>query len=345
MTQRQRVSRSYFVLIAVALSGVSCSQADVENKPLPMTEPALEMDRAVTVYATLPASQIRPVLDAYTAETGKSVKLVAEQTDDSTADLFLVSNLTELWKYAESDTFRPTYSATIESNIPPALRDSEFRWTTLATRKRFIVYNTTLVNAADLSDVDDYFALGHEKWRGKLCMSSSEVPGNRTLVAFLIAQSNLREAEITVRNWRANFATGVFVDDASLLHAIADGQCAIGVANSNVLTAFGSANAGAAIAPHFFADPGKTIVDASGGGVARHAKSPEGAVLLLEWLTSNSPNALYAALGNEFPGNVVSPVSRSIEKWRNAMVDPVPLSQLGFLHEDAVLLMERARYP
>ncbi len=68
--------------------------------------------------------------------------------------------------------------------------------------------------------MNDYAALGDDIWRGKLCLSSSQVPGNRTLVAFLIRQYDLRDAEIVVRKWRANLATDVFADDVSLVGAI-----------------------------------------------------------------------------------------------------------------------------
>lgn len=359
MIHRQQLSRSRFVLASMALLALLCSACSKEgDAPAPASAPeaASAENPPLVVYAEMPASRLQSVLDAYTAETGRKVQLIAEDRDVSTspisdpgslpaADLVLARSLTELWRFAEMDGFRPTFSESIEINILPALRDPESRWTALAIHGRMIVYNTELVDGDALSDLDSYAALGKERWRGKLCLSSAAVPGNRTLVAFLIRQYDLREAEITVRNWRANFAAGVFNDDSSLIQAISDGQCAIGIAGSNVLAAYVATNAGAPIAPHLFADPGSMIVDASGGGVTRHAHNPGHAVALLEWLTTSAPNALYAALGQEFPANAGAPASLSIKSWRDSVSEPNPFSQLGFLQEDAVLLMERARYP
>jgi iron(III) transport system substrate-binding protein len=260
-------------------------------------------------------------------------------------DLVLGSGLAELWQFAEADGFRPTRSGSIDTSVPQVLRDAESRWTALATHARIVVYNTELVDIDEIDAVDGYASLGDEKWRGRLCLSSSRVPGNRTLVALLIYQQTVRDAELIVRSWRANLASTVFADDAGLVKAIAEGQCAIAIAGSNALANYVSANADAPVAPHRFADVRSILVDVSGGGVARHAQNPDGAAELLAWLTTTAPNALYAAQLHAFPANAGAPLSRSVQSWRDMVSMPTSLSALGFLHEDAVLLIERARYP
>jgi iron(III) transport system substrate-binding protein len=137
----------------------------------------------------------------------------------------------------------------------------------------------------------------------------------------------------------------VFTTDAELIEAISTGQCAIGFAGSNALAAHISANADSQVAFHQFADPAGAVVEASGGGVSRHASNPEGAADLLVWLTSNAPNALYAAQGHQFPANDASSAAPGIDPWREAVSEPTPLSDLAFLHDEAVLLVQRARYP
>jgi len=345
---------SALTLLALMISGCGKEEVAPTAGPSAETPPALNLP--LIVYATMPASRLQPVLDAYTAETGKKVQLVTGDRDIASpsdagqgslpaADLLLVRSLSELWPFAEKNGFRPTFSASIEVNIPQDLRDPESRWTALGTHGRIVVYNTERVSVDALGDVDDYAALGDNAWRDKLCLSSSQLPGNRTLVAFLIRQYDLRDAEIVVRKWLANLATNVFADDRSLMDAVADGQCAIGITGSHELARYLSANAAAPIALHFFADSGSVAVDASGGGVTRHARNPRDAAELLSWLTTNAPNALYAAQNQEFPANAVAPLSRSIEAWRDLVSAPTSLSALGFLHEDTILLNKRARYP
>jgi iron(III) transport system substrate-binding protein len=321
----------------------------------PEVPPLPTANLPLIVYATIPASRLQAVFDAYTAETGKQIQLVSgdrnissSQADGQSslpaADLLIMQSLSEMWPVAEQDGFRPIFSDAIEANIPRALRDSESRWTALGTHGRVVVYNTKLVGSDALDSVNDYSALGEKQWRGKLCLSSSKLPGNRTLVAFLIRRFNLREAESIVRNWRENLATNIFGDDLSLIEAVADGQCAMGIVDTSTLAGYSSADSAAPIAPHRFRDAESMVVDASGGGVMRHAHNPKDATDLLVWLTTNAPNALYAAQNHEFPANDTAALSRSIESWGDFVSAPAPLSALGFLYEDAVLLADRAGY-
>ena len=129
------------------------------------------------------------------------------------------------------------------------------------------------------------------------------------------------------------------------MEAISTGQCVIGIAGSNAFVAHVAANAESPVALHRFTDPSEMVVEVSGGGVARHAHNPEGAADLLVWLATNAPNALYAALGREFPANTGSSSNPDTEIWRDTVSMPPPLSALAFLHADADLLVERARYP
>lgn len=344
------------LVLGVAVFIAACTR-DGESPPAsaqPEAPPTANL--SLTVYTTIPSSQIQPVLDAYAAETGMKPRLVspgavqpAALADGSSAlpdaDLLLATSLGEMWQFADMDGFRPTFAESIDDNIPQVYRDAESRWTALATKARIVVYNTEIVDIEALDSVDGYDALGDERWRGRLCLSSSRVPDNQALIAFLIRKQNVRDAELMVRSWRANLATAVFTDDLALLKAISDGQCAIGIAGTNTLSTYLSRNAGAPVAPHGFSNPDSMLIDASGGGVGRHAHNPDDAADLLAWLTTRDPNALYAAQNNEFPANPEAPLSRSVESWRDMVAAPVSMSALGFLHEDAVLLAERARYP
>jgi iron(III) transport system substrate-binding protein len=348
--------RLRFAELLLAFLITACAREDAAPANSPAPEPPPAANLPLIVYATMPASGLQPVFDAYAAETGKKVQLVSSAKEISAvlvegvetvpaADLLLARGLSELWQIAEVDGFRPTFSDVIERNIPSGLRDAESRWTALGIHALMVVYNTETVSGDALAGLDGYAALGEERWRGRLCLSSSRVPGNRSLVAFLIRQYDLRDAELVVRNWRANLATNVFADDLSLINAIADGQCAIGIVGSDVLADYLSVHVGAAVAPHRFADSGSILVDASGGGVMRHARNPGDAAELLAWLTTNAPDALYAAQLQEFPANPSAQLSLSIQSWRDMVSKPASLSALGFLQEDAALLVERARYP
>jgi len=306
----------------------------------------------VVVYAQRKAVDLDAILGAYRAETGARYRIRSgdasthnAQGDESKADLIIANSFAEIWSAAEADALRPVFSDTIERNIDTVLRDPESRWIALSLRARVVVYNTDLVAVEELNDVQTYAALGEDAWRGKLCLSTSKVAGNQSLVAFLIRRYDNREAEIVVRKWRANLATTVFDDDDALLQAVASGSCVLGIADSSKLAALQSVSNDVPVGVHWFRVPGEQFLDISAAGVGRHAANPAAAALLLEWLSSDAANALFATREYEFPANEDSPPGLMVSAWAQHAVMQESIADLGFLQEDALKLIERARYP
>ncbi len=347
--------RAMFVPVFL-FTACACSTEEPAVEEQPEASPALTRPQEVVVYSSVAAAQINPTLEAFTAETGIKVQLFADEYSkladkienhgrDPIADLFVAANLTELSSAAENDILRPVYLDS--ANFPAAknLLDPEKLWYPLGFRARIVVYNTRLVNEDELSTVTDYASLSDKSWGERLCLSSSKIGGNRSLIASLIREHGERDAELIVRGWRANIAGKFFIDDVELLRAVSAGECQIAIADTSVLAAAVGAGRPAALAAHRFPDDVSVLVDISGAGVTRHARNPDGASALLQWLGSEQPNALFAASGLEFPANVSAPAIASIAPWSDFVVSPMQVSQLSFVQEEAALLAERARYP
>ena len=345
-----------FRTLAIAVAFLVCVGCSKEVA----VEDSAKADQAdagtVVVYSTLGENIVKPVFDAYTAETGIKVLLVSGEFQvltekihkpgrDPVSDLFIADNVADLWHAAEQDVFRPTRSDVITERVREQLRDPEHLWVSFTARARIVVYNTDLTSDAERKSIVDYASLTEASWRERLCLSSSKIAGNGSLIAMLINDNGVRGAELIVRGWRANLAASVHSDDSKLLQAVAAGQCAIGIAASSEIARFLRTNADANVAPHWFSNDGVLHVNATGGGVTRHAQNAEGAASLLEWLTSDAANALFAALILEFPVNPGSATDASIAAWSGFEANPVNLANLGYLQEDAVKLAERARYP
>jgi iron(III) transport system substrate-binding protein len=318
-------------------------------------ETARGFEDSIVVFTTIPEGAVAPLMGAYTAQTGSRIVLIqgdagalwSEHSKNRRPqpDLFIASNIAELTNAAERSVLRPTRSETISRLIPAELRHPEHLWVSLSTRARAIVYNARLLHEDELRQISSYTSLADTSWRGRLCLSSSIVAGNRSLIARLINDLGLREAEMVVRGWRANLAGAVHADDPKLLQALAAGECAVGIADSSRIVAFLDAERHTDIAPHWFAAAGVTHIDASGGGVTRHAGNPDGAVKLLEWLTSREANARFAAALLEFSANPRSSTHTALTGWPGLDAVPVNIANLGYLLEDATELAERARYP
>lgn len=332
-------------LLCTAVFGLAGCGRDAEVAPPNSAASATGAKASVVVLDTRERRLTQPVIDAFRAASTTRVQLATGEAGSPQveADLIILGSLAELWAVAEEDGFRPVFSAAIDDAIPAALRDEEARWTALTLRYRAVFYNPLRLTAGEVQSLQRYSDLGEPGWSGRLCLSSSQVPGNRVLIAFLIKTLGTRDAEIVVRKMRANLAATPFNDDATLVQAIADGHCAIGIASSELLQDFAIDAPAAALAMRLFDAPGAVAVDISGAGVARHAHNPNEATELLEWLSGGAANGAFAGSTGEFPAN---PEAAAAGMPAVAAAAPAyPLAELGFLLPEAARLIERARYP
>lgn len=336
-----RLPESALRLIAVSLclAAAGCGNETQDSPERPPGPP-------VVVYAARDADAMRAVLDAYADETGITVLLTAEtghslidrisaEKHRATADLVLVDSVGHLWRAAENDILRPSRSEVLETAISDNLRDPDKLWFALLVFARTIAYDVTEIEPEDLSN---YAALGDKRWRGKLCLSSAADIDEQTHIAMMIQEQGERSTELTVRAWVANLAIPIVSDDTQLLQAIEDGRCSLGIVNSDDLAKFTGDHPKTSVAG--FLPPtssGGAYIGVVGAGVTRHANNPAGALRLLEWLASETGQDLLAAHDLEVPVH-------ELDDWSDLQTSPVTLASTWFYHEDAVKLMERARY-
>ena len=285
-------------------------------------------------------------MEAWRAEGG--ARFAIAESDYNTpfpeaTDVLVAGSMVKLWEFAEEDKLRPVFSPDIEGRINDTFRDPESRWVGLSYRARVVVVNAELAGEEELGSIESYASLGDERWRDRLCLSSSRVDGNRLLVAWLIRRHGEREAELIVRRWRANLPNGfVEANDEAVFAKISAGECAIGLIDSDRLAA---AKNSSNVLPLWFGEPGLTLIDISGAGVSRHAANPDTARALIEWLSTAGASAFFAASRTEFPTNADAATSNVIAEWEANAQATFAIAELGFLLQQAGLLAERAGYP
>lgn len=298
----------------------------------------------VLLYAARHAGQMQAVVDAYSRDSGVTVLLVTEsgrsiidrlsaERRSSTADLVLLDGIGYLWTAAERDLLRPSGSPLLAGNVPRHLRDAEKLWFAVLTYGKPIVYGGRI---AGRGGPRSYAALGDERFRGELCLSSAADADMQSLVAMMIAEHGDRPAELIVRGWIRNLAMPVLATATALLREIEGGRCGIGIAGSKVVARHLRENPQSRLTLFWpDADSGGAYIDIVGAAVTRHAGNPAGALRLLEWLTSARGQELIAGGG---PGYKLA------ESLPSGAVSPVSLADAGYYLEDAVKLMERARW-
>jgi len=316
-----------------------------------VTVPSLAEE--VVVYSARNEQLIKPLFDAYTKETGIAVKFLTDKEGalmqrlksegvNTQADMLITVDAGNLWEAAREGVLKPVQSKVLEDNVPAHLRDPGNQWFGLSVRSRTLFYNTQKLKPSDL---DSYEDLADPKWKGRLCMRTSKKVYNQSLVAMLIAEHGEAKAENIVRGWVANLATDVFPDDTKMLEAIAAGQCDVGMANTYYFGRLIEKKPNLPVAI-FWANQksGGVHVNVSGAGITKHAKHEKAALRLLEWLSSEKAQNLFADVNLEYPVNPKVKPDAVVAAWGDFKQSSMNLSKAGELQAQAVKLMDRAGY-
>lgn len=307
----------------------------------------------IVVYSARNEQLIKPLFDAYTAQTGTRIRFITDKEgpllarlkaegENTPADLLITVDAGNLWLAAEEGLLAPISSSVLERNIPAHLRDPQNRWFGLSVRARTIVYSTKRVRPAELSTYED---LAHPKWKGRLCLRTSKKVYNQSLVAMMIARLGEKKTEEIVRGWVRNLATDVFPDDTSLMKAILAGQCDVGIVNTYYFGRLKRQDPEAPIALFWPNQKDRGVhVNVSGAGVTRYARHRDEAVRFLEWLSSEQTQSLFADANLEYPANPRVRPHPLVAAWGSFKQDTINVSEAGRLQARAVMLMDRAGY-
>ena len=307
----------------------------------------------VVVYSSRNEQLIKPIFDKFTAETGIKVvtrtdnagallQRIKSEGKRTPADILLTVDAGNLWKAKQMGLLKPLSSKTIKANIASHLRDPDLYWTGLSVRARTLVYNTEKLSQGDLGSYAD---LADPKWKGKLLLRTSKKVYNQSLVAMLIAEYGPEKAEAIVKGWVANLAAPVFSNDTKLMEALATGVGSVGIVNSYY---FGRLKRKSPDLPLALFWPSKqnsgVHVNVSGGGITQHAKHPDEALKLLEWLVSDSAQAEFASVNLEYPANPAVKIDPYVASWGSFSQNEMNLSSAGKLQIEAIKLMDRVGY-
>ena len=348
----------------LALAGCSKSSTPEESVDAETTAPSTEQEvvkedattadgQTVTIYSSRNEQLIKPLLDRYTEQTGVKVELVTDKDgplmarlqaegQNTPADMLLTVDAGNLWQAAEQGLLQPVASSVLEANVPAKYRDPEGRWTGLSLRARTIFYDPSKVSADQLSTYAD---LADPKWKGKLCLRTSKKVYNQSLVASMMEHLGAEKTEAVIRGWVANLATDVFSDDTNLLEAIAAGQCEVGIANSYYYGRLLDEKPDFPV-KIFWANQGTTgtHVNISGAGVVTGSDNADGALKLMEWLSSDDAQGLYASADKEFPVKVGIDESEMLRSWGQFKPDDINVQKFGELQTQAIQMMDKAGY-
>jgi len=307
----------------------------------------------VVVYSARIEQLIKPMFDAFTKETGIKVKYITDnegallarlqaEGKNSPADMLITADVGNLWAASQAKLLKPVQSDVLENNIPAHLRDPQQEWFGLSIRARTLVYNTKKVKPEELSTYED---LADPKWNKRLCLRTSKKVYNQSLVAMMIAEHGEAETEKIVKGWIANLATDPLSDDTRALEFVAAGKCDVTLVNTYYFGRLMKKDPTLPLAIFWPNQNGAGVhVNISGAGITRYSRNEKAAIKLLEFLSSDKAQNLFADVNMEYPVNPKIAVEPFVASWGNFKQNPMNLSKAGELQTTAVKLMDRAGY-
>ncbi len=310
-------------------------------------------DNVITVYTARNEQLIKPLFDQYSAETGVEIRYITDSAgpllarlkaegENTPADLFLTVDAGFLWQASEEGVLAPIDSQMLLDNIPAPLRSQKHDWYGLSLRARTIVYATDRVKPEDMST---YEALAEEPWSGRLCLRTSKKVYNQSLVATMIKTLGEPETERVVGGWVKNLATAPYSNDTKAMEAVAAGQCDATIVNTYYFGRLLRDNPDINLAIFWPNQEDRGVhINVSGAGITKHAKNPEGALALLEWLSQPEAQYLFAEANQEYPVNPDVKPSAEVQSWGEFKPDNINVESAGRLQAEAIKLMDRVGY-
>src|SRR5690606_23640723 len=224
-------------------------------------------------------------------------------------------------------------------------RDRDGQWYGLTQRARILAYHKGRVQPDELSS---YEALAEPRWNGRVLTRSSSNVYNQSLLAAQIAHLGPEAAAAWAAGIVENMAREPSGGDSDQIKAVAAGTGDVAVVNSYYLARLAASDDAeerrvAEQIGAFFpnqADRG-THVNVSGAGVTHSSKNRENAVRLLEFLSGDEAQQLFAEANHEYPVKPGTPWSEVLQGWGEFRADSLDLSRLGELNGDAVRIADR----
>ena len=306
----------------------------------------------INVYSYRQPELIKPLFDAFSKETGIDIniaflkkglveKLLAEG-DRSPADLVVTVDISRLNSVVEAGVTQSVSSEIINKNIPSKFRDPDGYWFGLTSRARIIYASRDRVSDGEVTTYED---LASPKWKGRICTRAGTNSYNLALTSSMIAHHGEAEAKKWLHSLKKNLARKPSGNDRAQVKAIWAGECDISIGNTYYMKKLLSnkdqrawAESVRIIFPKF--ENGGTHVNLSGIALTKAAPNKDNAIKLMEWLTGEDAQEIYAEKNGEYPLRPGSNPSKLVSSWGKLTPDTIPLINVLKLRPDSLRITE-----
>ncbi len=325
-----------FLERGIVISTVLCAAAFFSHSSAAASE--------VNLYSSRQPFLMKPLLEAFTKETGVKVNMVylkrgmlerlKSEGRNSPADMILVSDIGNLHNHDKAGVLQPVSSATLSANIPPQYRHPDGNWFGLTVRARVIYASKTRVRPGEVTTYED---LADPKMKGRVCIRSGKHIYNISLLASIVVAKGEEAAAHWARGVKANLARKPQGNDRAQVKAVYEGECDVAVGNTYYMGKMATNEkdpiqkkwAGAVIIIFPNQNGRGTHVNVSGGAVTKSAKNKANAVRLIEFLSGAAAQKIYAEANFEYPVKAGVPLHPMVASWGKFKADKAYLSKIA----------------
>ncbi len=262
----------------------------------------------ITVYSGRGEDLISPAFALFEERTGATVEArygnsaemalqIDTEGDNSPADVFISQSPGAVGFLNEGGRLGELTSATLD-RVPEQYRSSGGNWVGITGRVRVLVYNTDLVDPADLPT--SIFDLTQPEFAGRVGVA----PSNGSFQDFVTAvRSDIGDDETLA--WLAGMADNNspnYPKNGAILDAVSRGEVEMGLVNHYYLVEALDEDPSLPAANHIFADGDLgSLLIVSAAAVVNTTEQAAAAEALVAFLLSDEAQALHASGEKEYP--------------------------------------------
>lgn len=304
---------------------------------------------------------IEPMIEKFTAETGIKVNVVFAKKGmlekikaagaNNPADAVLTVDIGRLYALKQAGVLDPVASNVLEKNIPAHLRDPEGLWFGLTQRSRIALVSRDRVKEGELQTYED---LADPKFRGRICMRSGKHAYNVALIASMIAHHGEAKTKQWLEGVKANLSRKPQGNDRAQAKAVYEGQCDVAISNTYYMGKMQTNDKKpeqkkwAEAVRVTFLNQGKSDrgahMNVSGAGVLKGAEHRDAAVKLIEWLSKEEAQHMYAEVNYEYPANPAVEASALVKSWGDFTADDLSMEDIAKNREAATKLVDEVNF-
>jgi len=315
--------------------------------------------KEVNLYSYRQPFLMKPILDSFTAQTGIKVNMAYAKKGmlekikaagaNNSADVVLTVDIGRLNELREAGVLESVQSTTLAANIPAHLRHPDGLWFGLTARARVVLASRERIKPGEIKSFAD---LAAPQFKGRICLRSGKHPYNVALLASIIAHNGEEAAEKWLRGLKKNLARKPQGNDRAQAKAIFEGVCDVALANNYYMGKMMTNDkkpeqkqwAAAVRLVYMDQDGHGQHMNISGAAVVRGANNRDAAVKLIEFLSDDFAQKLYADKNHEYPVKPDVKVSTLVKSWGDFKQDRLSIEAIAKHRPTASRLVDKVGF-